>query len=420
MSLPIALLSDKEYTRMTAMTNRIVTALSIVLVLFVARASLGVTWDLTADWSDAVNPNDVWSFERAAGVLMENTGPQTPDCDSATPNCADVGLFGGKPPQPAWAPNSVGTPGDHLPIFVKSRADSLTPAMETQFETGRVYVHANDQFNSAPPYQSSVASIIWTSPIHGQVAIDGGIFIPALNDPGDVRTVTWSIVVNAATVTGDEIQSNGPYNSLAPRDFADGVGGASALVQHVAAGDTIAIQFLPNSGQPSTFAGTSLSIRPVPTGDFDGDGDWDIDDVNDLLAVGPIAPGVPAAGTAQFDLNFDGIIDLDDLDEWLALAAGENGFASPYLLGDANLDGTVDEADFRAWNGNKFSQSLQWDNADFNGDGFVDGVDLLAWNANKFISSDVAAVSEPGSLLLTGWVWLGVVAIRKSVLSPQT
>lgn len=98
----------------------------------------------------------------------------------------------------------------------------------------------------------------------------------------------------------------------------------------------------------------------LPGGDFNGDGNWDLDDVNGLLAVGPISCGVVVDPTnQQFDLTDDGVINLADLDEWLAIAASENGLGSPYRLGDGNLDGTVDGGDFIAWNGSKFSPSLE-------------------------------------------------------------
>jgi len=140
----------------------------------------------------------------------------------------------------------------------------------------------------------------------------------------------------------------------------------------------------------------SLAAIPLVTCDFDDDLDCDVSDLNAMLLEGPIAGGVtvtPGVNDA-FDLTGDGEINLADLDEWLAVAGTANGFASPYKLGDATLDGVVDGQDFLVWNGSKFSQSLQWDNGDWNGDGFVDGQDFLLWNGNKFSSS--VAVPEPG------------------------
>lgn len=148
--------------------------------------------------------------------------------------------------------------------------------------------------------------------------------------------------------------------------------------------------------------------------DFDGDDSCNISDLNAMLAVGPVAPGVPATGNEDFDLNDDGVIDNADVDEWLAIAAGENGFGSPYKRGDADLDGTVDGEDFLLWNGDKFTSVLEWDSGDFNADGIVDGEDFLLWNNNKFTSSDVASVPEPCAGILLISVLIGLAVVRRS------
>lgn len=135
-----------------------------------------------------------------------------------------------------------------------------------------------------------------------------------------------------------------------------------------------------------------------PLCDFDANGDCDLDDLNGLLGEGPIQGGVPVTPGVNdmFDINSDGLLDLADRDLWLATAATENGLGSPYKLGDANLDGTVDGFDFLAWNQHKFIPTLLWDFGDFNGDGIGDGLDFALWNNEKFTSSDgVSAVPEP-------------------------
>ena len=73
---------------------------------------------------------------------------------------------------------------------------------------------------------------------------------------------------------------------------------------------------------------------------------------------------------------------------------------NPYLLGDANLDGTVDGQDFVQWNANKFSSMPAWCAGDFNADGTVDGQDFVIWNNNKFTTADQQAVPEPALSLL--------------------
>ncbi len=96
---------------------------------------------------------------------------------------------------------------------------------------------------------------------------------------------------------------------------------------------------------PDFFA-DRVSPQPMAICDFDTDGICDISDLNSLLAIGPVAPGVPATGNETFDLTKDGVTNNDDVDVWLAEAASDNGFATTYIRGDANLDGAVDGQDF--------------------------------------------------------------------------
>ena len=85
------------------------------------------------------------------------------------------------------------------------------------------------------------------------------------------------------------------------------------------------------------FVITALNLE-LP-GDFDNDGDVDVDDVD--LFAGNI--GGPATGAlTQLDLDNDGTITLDDYNAHVTtLVQASNGIAGT-LLGDVNLDGTVD------------------------------------------------------------------------------
>jgi RHS repeat-associated protein len=54
------------------------------------------------------------------------------------------------------------------------------------------------------------------------------------------------------------------------------------------------------------------------------------------------------------------------------------------LLGDGNLDGTVDAADLTFWLANRFAEEKNWTTGDYNRDGVTDASDFNIWNANKF------------------------------------
>ena len=116
-------------------------------------------------------------------------------------------------------------------------------------------------------------------------------------------------------------------------------------------------------------------------GDFDHDTRLDLGDIDALMAIIAAGPN----GRNVFDLNGDGVINTADRDTWLQLAGDRNlPTGNAYLLGDANLDGSVDVSDFNIWNTNKFSSSSAWSSGNFNGDSGVDISDFNVWNANKF------------------------------------
>ena len=63
---------------------------------------------------------------------------------------------------------------------------------------------------------------------------------------------------------------------------------------------------------------------------------------------------------------------------------------APYSLGDANLDGFVDVADFYVWNMNKFTDRILWSQENFNADQVMDVSDFNLWNLNKIGQSGLA------------------------------
>ena len=136
---------------------------------------------------------------------------------------------------------------------------------------------------------------------------------------------------------------------------------------------------------------------PEPSPDFDGDGDMDGDDVDALV-------GVIVAGTneATFDLSADGVVNNADLSQWLRDAASNNGFNAPYLLGDANLDGTVDTRDLNNLALSWRQDVALWSAGDFNASGAVNAADLndLALHWRETIPSAASAVPEPTAATL--------------------
>jgi hypothetical protein len=129
--------------------------------------------------------------------------------------------------------------------------------------------------------------------------------------------------------------------------------------------------------------------------DFTGDGLCDGSDINRLMADA-------ATGGTDTDLNGDGVVDNTDRDEWLMLAGEENGFAEPVLVGDSDINGTVDAIDLNAlalsW---RDPDDHNWTSGNFSvaGGPGVNAADLnalaLNWRASSAAASQ--AVPEPST-----------------------
>lgn len=169
------------------------------------------------------------------------------------------------------------------------------------------------------------------------------------------------------------------------RSFVGGAGISETInFAGLTAGNTYHISTLSSNYNSSGSFNLIVDLLVSLACDFDGDGDCDIDDID--LLVPQIASG---ANNVLFDLTGDGLVTVLDRDQWLSDAGDINiGPGRAYLVGDGNLDGTVDGSDFVIWNTNKFTAVALWSAGDYTVNGFVDGFDFIAWNTNKFMSSD--------------------------------
>ncbi|MCA9264507.1 MAG: Ig-like domain-containing protein [Planctomycetales bacterium] len=145
----------------------------------------------------------------------------------------------------------------------------------------------------------------------------------------------------------------------------------------IASDRDVFIRFLPitNSSYISyQFALDDVAIRRTDTiaGDIDGNGGLDVADADALsLAI------VNLSNNPAFDLNQDGEISEVDLVTWVEELKGT-------LLGDANLDYSVDTLDYAAWYTHWTTGGTAWSTGDFNADGLTDGSDFNIWFVNRF------------------------------------
>ncbi len=152
-------------------------------------------------------------------------------------------------------------------------------------------------------------------------------------------------------------------------------------------------------------------------GDFDNDGDVDVDDIDAYAAV----LGQSATGNEEFDFVEDGNITLADLQFHVENYVMTNNGQTGTFLGDLNLDGTVNVlGDAFTIVGNLNGPATSYAQGDLNLDGTVNVlgdaftlVGNLGSNNNPGSSASASAVPEPGTLSLLTIAAVGLAARRK-------
>jgi hypothetical protein len=138
---------------------------------------------------------------------------------------------------------------------------------------------------------------------------------------------------------------------------------------------------------------------PVVRGDFNGNGELDLEDIDILTAQ-----SASGANLTEYDLTDDGLVDEQDVTEWAK--AKDIGYT---WMGDANFDGQFDTGDFvQVLGAGKYEDVTAvavWSEGDWNGDGSFDTGDLVVALGDGGYEvgprSDVAAVPEPSAFALS-------------------
>ncbi len=142
------------------------------------------------------------------------------------------------------------------------------------------------------------------------------------------------------------------------------------------------------------------TVRYYP-GDFNGNELLDVEDIDALTAIA----SNPDDNDPQFDLTLDSLVNQDDRDLWV--------LANQVLLGDADLNGTVEFADFLALSSNFGSDETSWGNGNFDGESGVTFADFLLLSGNFGASAaSITSVPEPASRMATLAILAALMLLR--------
>ncbi|MCA9263269.1 MAG: hypothetical protein KDA60_05450 [Planctomycetales bacterium] len=147
--------------------------------------------------------------------------------------------------------------------------------------------------------------------------------------------------------------------------------------------------FIPSDSNDIFVDNLRVSSPSLPFGDLSRDGVVDTQDDQVFQFYWLLSGAHPSV--AELDLNFDGIVDVNDAYYWVEVVRGS-------LIGDANMDRTVDGQDLAIWNDRRFGGGAGWQTADFNMDLQVDGLDFNLWFTNRFRSTANTAAQSPSGL----------------------
>ncbi len=184
--------------------------------------------------------------------------------------------------------------------------------------------------------------------------------------------------------------------------FAANMGGTINLGNLSVANGAGAMITAATTNSPTTLTLTTLSIGP--TGQLDVANNQVLINYGSVTPIGMIANWIDTgyaggawngygiiSSTAQTNSNYGlGYADSNDSGNPANLPAGEIKIMYT-LLGDANLDGTVNSEDFTLFSHNLGQSGMMWDDGDFNYDGTVNSEDFTPLSNNLGQSDQIAA-----------------------------
>ncbi len=272
---------------------------AIVLALL-CWASGGMTaiaqYNVSADWSNADNPNGVWSYWVEGSLAKPGTRSGDPFPDPPGPPSIWTAWEG------AWTHYG----------WSKSNGSEQINGLGWDLQMGDVYGHTGD----------SPMEIRWESPLDGLVNVLGGVW--AIRDIG--RSNYWEVTLNGTPLLEGHIYDGDPYNRANPDpiDLAiDVVAGDVLAFRAFGGGDYIALTL---DIAPASIE-VEIDIKP-------GD--------DDPSPINPNSAGtIPVAILGSLDFDVSMVVPLTLRLEGLVVRVLPNG-KTQCSINDVNGDGYPD------------------------------------------------------------------------------
>ncbi len=380
------------------------------------------------DFSQAVlatNPLGYWQLNETAGTIAANSGAGGAELDGtyyAGSQAADG------PSLPGMGENNVAYEvGPDFPSYVG--VDALPLNNRTAFSMGGWIRYEELVANRVGLFgQNNVIEFGFINPTTIQVWAEGLTANWNLDYPHDLDPDEWYHIVVTGDgedfvlyIDGEEVARGNSPLATEPspygtdNDFPFNIGGGGVWDdtgnQFYGAMANIAVfdRALTDAQIKAQFD-AALGIATL-RGDFNGNGEIDVDDINLLTAAS--ASGTDPPG---FDLTGDGSVDVADVNEWAK--AKDIGYT---WIGDANFDGQFNTGDFVQVLGiGKYEQvgaTAVWSEGDWNGDGVFGTGDLVAALSDGGYEigprTDVSAVPEPSAIVLSLLGLAGLVGLTR-------
>ena len=310
--------------------------------------------------------------------------------------------------------NKVGFLGGGFEVAIEAsfdrsapgNADRDDPNYRLEVEITNISIYAGAFEGDIAPAWNATPTLQWTETTSGYERISGAP--TELNLIRDVTT-DYQTAANYTRVEADPVDFIVPIDtpnetvtrtfSLSSNEMLMGQGGMGP--ENWTIGDGFEV-----TGRVRLYYNARGELPPEYSCDFSDDGLCTTADIDSLVEV-----VIADTHTKGFDVTGEGLVTVDDLAQWRAIAAEENGFSEPYLEGDANLDGVVDAADLNRLALNWNESPNTWSGGDFLAAGTVNAssLNLLGVNWGRSIPLAAQAVPEPscgGCAVLAGLVLL--------------